>query len=556
MLALNPHDHDALWALARCHVACGLIEDAWNVLTQQETPIEPRTEHEALLWVKLGARYSDDANFAGQALALMQRWPDDEALLGGFITALHVSAADSHERWPEEYGSQLRQATEHYLERFPDSSQFRAVRLGPDDDPLANVADELRQAFENTREVRDKVASGDLPLGIVTWAAGRTYTEASLRRAAGFVYARDAMTDAAGAEAVSTAQSVRTVIDPTVAHTLALLDPGHAEHLIGCLDGVVTTDQLFQDALQAKESLALQSDLTIVWDAGRQRSGVLAEETGELERLRSRAVRVLELLRSTARVPHPELRSFPLPEPQGGEWLTALDHAKEHGLVLWTDDRVLRSLARAEGVLGFGTLDLLDSMATTGQLGTHEVLLAKADLLRCYFVDISFSHDLYAAAALADGWRALAVADALSRPQAWTQPQPVASFVLGCIANISEQYPQDIARWLAMASTGLASASMPGAVNQNLKTLVWQALTQPWVTASSLPFVLAGLRSGIAVRDDAGRPLEGALSQFYAALVAKFGHALAASRLMRPFELAPDVEKAVAARVVLTHRGS
>ena len=187
VLALNPHDHDALWALARCHVARGMTEDAWNVLVDQGTPIEPRTEHEALLWVALGVRYSDDANFVGQALTLMRRWPDDEELLGGFITTLHASAAGTQERWSEEDGEQLREATERYLERFPGSSQFRAVQLGPDSDPLANLADDLRQAFENTREVRDKVASGDLPLGILTWVVGRTYTEVSLRRAAGFV---------------------------------------------------------------------------------------------------------------------------------------------------------------------------------------------------------------------------------------------------------------------------------------------------------------------------------------------------------------------------------
>ncbi|WP_329587312.1 tetratricopeptide repeat protein [Kitasatospora sp. NBC_01250] len=556
MLTLNPHDHDALWALARCHVVRGMTEDAWNVLVDQGTPVEPRTRHEALLWVALGVRYSDDATFVGQALTLMRRWPDDEELLGGFITTLHAGAAATQERWSEADGEQLRQATERYLERFPGSSQFRAVQLGPNNDPLANLADDLRQAYESTREVRDKVASGDLPLGILTRVVGRTYTEASLCRAAGFVYARDAMADAAGAEAVTAAQSVRAVIDPTVAHTLALLDPRLAEILIGFPDGVVTTDQLFQDALQAKDSLALQSDLTIVWDPEGQQPDVRPEEAGELERYRSTAGRVVEILRSTARVPHPELRSFPLPAHRGGQWLTALDHAKEHGLVLWTDDRVLRSLAHSSDVPAFGTLDLLDAVGTAGRLSTDEVLLAKAELLRHYYADIDFSHDLYTAAALADGWRAKAVAEALSRPQAWTEPQPVASFVLGCITHVSERYPQDIAQWLAMASTGLAKASASGAVSQNLKTLAWHALTQSWVTASSLPFVLAGLRCGIAVRDDAGTPLEDALAQFYAALVAELGHKLAASWLMRLFDLAPDTEKTIAARVVLTHQGS
>ncbi|MEV0227211.1 hypothetical protein [Streptomyces sp. NPDC050704] len=556
MLALDPHDHNARWALVRCHVARSLFEDAWNVLAYQGTPIEPRTGHEALLWVKLGARHSSEANFAGQALALMQRWPDDEELLGAFIATLHLSAAGTPERWSENDADQLNEATAEYLERFPDSSQFRAVTLGPDDDPLVNVADELRQAHENVKGVQSKVAAGDLPLGTLTWVTGRGYTELSLRRGAGFVYAGDALAAGVGAEAVATACSVRTVIDPTAAHTLALLDPGHAERLIGSLEEVVTTDQLFQDALYAKESLALQTELTLGWDEAGQRAEVRSDEVANLERLRSTSVRVVDVLRSVARVPRPELRRFPLPGTRGKEWLTAPDYAKEHGLVLWSDDRVLRAIARAEHIPAFGTLDLLDGTTAAGQFSAHEALLIKADLLRNHYVDIDFSSDLYEAAALADGWQAKAVANALSRPLAWTQPQSAASFVLDCVSRISEQRPHDINLWLAAASTGLARASVPGAANQNLKALVWQVLTQPWVNTSSLPFILTGLRCGIAVRDDAGLPLEEALAQFYAALVARFGHVVAASQLMKLYKIAPDAEKAAAARIVLTHPGN
>ncbi|MFF2217443.1 tetratricopeptide repeat protein [Streptomyces antibioticus] len=555
MLALDPNDHNARWALVRCHATRGLIEDAWDVLAYQGMPIEPRTGHEALLWVKLGARHSSEANFAGQALALMQRWPDDEELLGAFIATLHLSAAGNPEQWSESDASRLNEATAEYLERFPDSSQFRAVHIGPDDDPLVNFADQLRQAHENVKEVQNKVAVGDLPLGTLTWVAGRGYTEVSLRRGAGFVYAGDALAADVAAEAVATARSVRTVIDPTVAHTLALLDPGYVERLIGSLEEVVTTDQLYQDALYAKESLALQTELTMGWDEVGQRPQVRSEEVANLERLRSTSARVVEVLRSVAHVPRPELRRFPLPGTRGTAWLTAPDYAKEHGLALWSDDRVLRAIARAEGIATFGTLDLLDSATAVGQLSADEALLVKADLLRNYYVDIDFSTDLYETAALADGWQAKAVANALSRPQAWSQPQLAASFVLDCVSHISELHPHDIHQWLAAASTGLARASAPGAVNQNLRVLVWQALTQPWVNTSSLSFILTGLRCGIAVRDDAGLPLEEALAQFYAALIARFGHVVAANQLMKLYKIAPDAEKAAAARVVLTHPG-
>ncbi|MGW7580934.1 PIN domain-containing protein [Kitasatospora sp. NPDC054768] len=554
MLVHDPHNLDARWALAHCHVARGLIVDAWNVLTYQGTPIEPRTGHEALLWVNLGARHSGDVDFADQALTLMRRWPDNEEVLGSLIMALHVSAAGNPERWSEGCGSRLREATDRYLERFPNSSRFRAVQIGPDDDPLVHMAHELKQAHEKAEMVQGKVRAGELPLGVVTWATGRSYAEASLHRSAGCVYARDATAGDSAAEAVASALSRRTVIDSTSAHTISLLDPSHAELVMGTLAEVVTTDQLFQDALQAEEFLTLQSDLRLSWDEAGQQPRVHIEDANDLVRLRSTSSRLVEIFASVTRVPRPELRCLPFPGRQNLAWLTAPDYAKEHGLVLWTDDRVLRSMALAYGIPGFGTLDLLDAISAAGRLGAHEVLLIKADLLRNYYVDIAFSADLFAAAALADRWRALGVAFALSRPQAWTRPQAAASFVLDCVAHISEQHPQDIGQWLASASNGLSLASSPGAANQNLKALVWQTLNQPWVTTSSLPFVLSGLRHGIAMCDDAGSPLEDALEQFYAALVDKFGHLRAANRLMKLYEIAPDAEKAAAARVVLTYR--
>ncbi|MFI0192950.1 hypothetical protein ACH4PW_36150 [Streptomyces sp. NPDC017082] len=558
LLALDPLDRDARWALARCYAARAMPEQAWQTLTEQGTPAEPRSRDEALLWIGLGAVFSEDTDFTGRALALMQRWPDDEELLGRLLGALHSRAAEPTSLLPQQDADQLRAATASYLERFPSSTVFRAVSMGPPDNPLENLTEELRAAYEHTKEVRDKVADGELPLGLLSLAAGRTYAETCIRRTAErpVVYAANIPVIPAETEAAQAALSGRVVLDTSAAATLALLEPGVSEQLVGHLQAVTTTDQLLADALRAKESIALRSDMTLAWDEHNTRAAVLLSAPEELAELRSTAARLVEIMQSTPRVARPELRSLPrLTRAHGTAWLTAVDYAKEHSLLLWCDDRVLRAVARTQGVAAFGTLALLDTCAHSGLLTSDEHLVVKAELLRNYFVDIPFSAGLYRVAAQADGWQAKAAAVAISRPAAWSDPQAASTFALDAASRVIGSLPHEASGWLSAAYAGLHRATRPSHRRRNLQILIWQALTQPWITASSLPFVLTGLRTGMDSVADSDASLQAALAQYYQALVDELGHITAASVLMSLFALTDEDDKAAAARTVLTHPG-
>ncbi|GHD54800.1 PIN domain-containing protein [Streptomyces galbus] len=556
LLSLDPLDDDARWALVRCYAARALPEQAWQTLTERGAPVEPRSRDEALLWIGLGAAFSKDAHFTGRALALMQRWPDDEEFLGRLLGALHFRAAEPTRLIAQQDADRLRAATESYLERFPASTVFRAVSVGPPDNPLANLTEELRSAHEHTKEVREKVAGGELPAGLLSLAAGRTYAETCVRRTAErpVVYAADFPVQSAETEAVQSALRGRVVLDTSAVATLALLDPGVSEQLVGHLQAVTTTDQLLADALRAKESIALRSDVTLAWDERSTEATVLLSTPEELAALRSLAARLVEIMQSTPRVSRPELRSLPrLTRARGTAWLTAVDYAKEHSLVLWCDDRVLRTLARTQDVAAFGTLTLLDACVSSGTLTFEENLVVQAELLRNYFVDIPFSADLYRVAAQADGWQAKAVAVALSRPTAWLDAQAASTFALEAASRVIGSLPQEASGWLSAAYAGLHRATTPPSYRgRNLQVLVWQILTQPWITASSLPFVLTGLRTGMDAVADSDASLRAALAQYYQALVDKLGHITAASVLMNLFALTDEKDKAAAARTVLT----
>lgn len=557
LLALDSQDADARWALVKCYITRAMEERAWQALSEQGSPLDPRNRDEALLWVGLGARFSTDPQFIGRALNLMQQWAEDEELLGRILSALHMRAAETTESLSEQDGEQLRNATASYVERFPESSVFRAIAMGPQDKPLVNIADELRRAHENTKEVRAKVSNGEVPLGVLTWA-GRSYAECCIRRTEELpvMYAAEFPTDPAEAQAARTARSGRTVLDTTAAVTLALLDGTVSEQLIGFPQAVITTDQLLADALRARESLALRSELTLAWDEHGADAAVLASTPEQMAAWRTTAKRLVEILQSTARVSRPELRSLPPLSSgrRGAEWLTALDYAKEHKLTLWCDDRVMRALARSEGVAAFGTLGLIDACHDDGLFAPQEVLVIKAELLRNHFVDIPFSAELYSSAAQADGWRAKAVAVALSRPIAWSSPQAAARFALDAASRIVDSLPHEVSQWLGAAYAGLHRASLASHRPRNLQVLSWQILTQPWISTSSLPFVLGGLHAGMESVADGDAPLQAALVQYYGALVDQMGHITAASSLMSLFALTNERDKAAAARVVLTYR--
>src|SRR5581483_4048880 len=116
-------------------------------------------------------------------------------------------------------------------------------------------------------------------------------------------------------------------IDPTVAHTLTLLDTPLRDQLLGSVLSVNTTDLLYRDALQAQDSLALRSTLSVSWDPGRQRPVPVQIDQATADLLAERSRDVAAILAAAARFPHNQLNHFPDAD-RRFPWLSGIDLAK------------------------------------------------------------------------------------------------------------------------------------------------------------------------------------------------------------------------------------
>ncbi|WP_189820442.1 SOS response-associated peptidase family protein [Streptomyces olivaceoviridis] len=136
-----------------------------------------------------------------------------------------------------------------------------------------------------------------------------------------------------------------------------------------------------------------------------------------------------------------------------------------------------------------------------------------------------------------------------------TDYEKPADFALDAASQNIGSLPHEAAGWLSNAYAGLHRGTLPPHRRRNLRVLIWQILTQPWVTTSLLPFVLAGLRTGMDAVADSDASLRTALAQYYGPLVDELGHITAAGVLMSLFTLTDEKDKAAAARTVLTLPG-
>ncbi len=141
-----------------------------------------------------------------------------------------------------------------------------------------------------------------------------------------------------------------------------------------------------------------------------------------------------------------------------GPWLAPVELALTQGLPLWSDDVVLRFLAREMGVPTFGTLALTDVLMARGALPdtTQEDL---ATLLANYVVDLPLNRELLLAGAEGDDWQPATVATAIGRPAAWIHDDnETTHWWLALGRAVVEHRPDTLPLWFHAAATGCAAA--------------------------------------------------------------------------------------------------
>lgn len=554
LILASPGDPRAEWVLIICQLRASDPDGAWATFTNHGTPLRPQTREEVLAWLQLNTRYATDPGFLDQALEILRDRIDDEQLFGAFLMMAYLPGR-RFELTADQL-VELHRVTSEYVQRHPDSRTFHTVQLGPDDNPLQFVQDDLRKRYEATRGLYETVARGALPLGMLSSVTSKPYTEASLRRAAGRVLAEDYPRHPEDNVSARRAGAEPAVLDPTAAHTLALVDAPLRTALIGQAHALVTTDVLYHDVIQARDILMLRSTGSIGWDPTTNRPTASEISDQEAERLADLANQIVDIYQNVPRRTHPELKHFPPGESEHFDWLSGLDFAKERGQILWADDRALRHLARSMDVPTFGTAALLDQLVAEEKITAEERDVTIATLLTNYYADVEFDRTIFELAATMESWEPRGAAAALSRPASWADANAAVNFALAAISRCAAKEPEQASGWAWAAAFGLLAVAPDNAegATRNLEIFLGRCAVEPWFGPHIIPYLIGGIREAQRQSDSTTShdPLETVLRDLHRLAVRAKGHPTAAAYVLALTSEASEADKALAARIILT----
>lgn len=529
MTLLAPDNDDARWVLVKCLVRQANAEAAFAALCHRGRPIRPRTREEARTWINLLTHADRSPYYLPRALDELEQWRDDEEVAGVFLTNITVGLGQ-RDNYPEQAElGRLHASTEDYAERFPESPVFRRFTVS-EEDPFGDLATILRerQLDPALQDLQAKVSSGQLPLGLGAEVHRLSYAEASLKRAAGFVFSHVPGSTAEDLdELLQLVGAGPVVFDTTVGVTLLALNEGLREQLLGRFATLESTGAAYRDARAAQQSLTLRPTMSMYWDAEAETPRLSEITSEDADRLAGRADQLVELLTTTRRRDW-QVRHFTELN-MSGAWINIVDYAVANDLPLWSDDVVLRGLARQVGCTAFGTIDLIEALAEVGQLGAEDAQDAKATLLTEFHALLAFDQDLFRQAAQIDGWKAGGTAAALTWPDVWRSPSGVMEFATHAMGQAVQNSREHLVAWVEATATGLAKLGEDDAgAAHNIGLLLQACVGQAWMDPSVLPAVIEGARRVTRRHDGIEDPLQGLLVQIYRLATQEFNESAAA----------------------------
>lgn len=554
MIMLAPDNHAVRWALVHCLVRSGDGPGAWAALTGPGEPIQPRDLQDARVWISLASAHDRSPRFVNRSLEIMRRFPEDADFLGAVLAQIYFGLSSKETEVTETDLQALQAATASYTEANPKSTVFRAIPVGPEENPLSALEQEFkdRKGHKELAELEQQIRDGEIPLGFATEVTGRSYAELAIQRGAGHVYSHSPAQAETGSSAIDGALGRPVAIDTTAAVSLSLFDPQIADQLTGVFASLESTDPAFRDAQRAEQMLNLRSTLSANWNEDDQRvvPSVISEEAAT--RAAESATRTVKALRACSRrnwVPR-QLTDLEM----SGIWLNTLDYAIDSQTPFWSDDRLLRLLAADYGLPSFGTVDLIRALVRKKQLPLELGQVAEATLLANFHVDLGFNLEVMRLAADLTGWTGAGAAAALARPLTWETPRSVVDFLHEALSKVAPTSPQLVHEWVQHAAAGalnITADDVPASLN--LKLLLEEMFPKPWMRPDTLPFILRAMRaaskdSTLVVED----PLKAVLMGMHKNFLKDNGSAAAAELLMMWVGHLEVSDRQAAARIILT----
>jgi hypothetical protein len=513
LLGIDQNDEGARWALANAQYRGGDPQQAWLTLKRATALPNVTTPMHARLLLDLSRRYADAVEVARTALAMLHMFPTDQDVHAAVINS--VTMRLDRTELPEDIGSEITAAWQSFFERYPDSERFTPYTIHDDDNPLADIEEQMRQQARTYREFEDRIRDQNHPIGMLEAVVGKPYSAIFPYRPLGYhrLAFSDDQDNALELDLARASLTGNCLVDASALYTLGLL-PDAAPALIALLFRPAITDIALRDLVEADDMFGLPSAGTLHYDIGLGQ--VVARETDAdvTDRQRAQIRSMLTTARDFRRIIHPALVHLQSIRPHRDPiWALTLDAAQHNGTSLWADDTGLRIVAHSMGIKTFSTQALLTIAHERQRIDDATLNQTTRALIREYAVDLPYDHNALLEIGAEQNWEPRSVAVILSRAATWSNGPRVLQLFRTAFRNAPDAGRKT---WAYAALTGIRDATIPDDRVEKLTAFTAMTLGDAWTRPEHASAVVAAIQALLPEETDA--LVQGALKQVWTGL--------------------------------------
>jgi predicted nucleic acid-binding protein len=387
-LEQHPDSEEAAWRRIFALFQLARPEEALLLIDAQS--LEPQDEGEA----RLIALIVERAAPIGEAVMRMRDLSDRFGRPETLEALLLITALRSEQEQDEKLAEELSQRLQEFVERFPDSQAIRSVQIEPTDEGIDRLfRDYIEPVAVRGAEQHEQLINGQIPVPVVAASTGTplSFLWWELQGMLPLAFPDRALLDLEREDAAD-AISAAVARDPSSFVIPRLCSGAVQQAIANAFPGsriVHATLADLDNAADHAESISRDHMLVGTDPISGQRwraeipAAVAASRAAELRSAAESAQRIGN--------PDPDIdsdRPTDLDElireneagPAFASWPASFALAQRRGLPLFSDDRVIRVIARRANLPSFGTLALLDALTAKGLLDARERIDARRAL--------------------------------------------------------------------------------------------------------------------------------------------------------------------------------
>lgn len=522
------------WLLVRSLIEQVRLADAWDAFCEANDPTI-RDEVDAQAWIILHARFQRSRSTRRQILDLCDQFGDDPhvvvAATNASVVMGDVATEDAED---ESDGARWRRlwALRETFEGVEES--FEAINIPDDREEIIEVfRKRMAQRAELLDEWTTKVRLERWPYGMLSFAAGRSYTQVLAQRAVGClpITIPDPEFHLHELSVAAAALGEAVIVDVSALTTSFYIPERWAQLRTSFRRVEITSGSLF-DVNRAVADLAPMPGKAgmIVWDVEAGVPVFVDADPEAEEQVRQHVAWVRDAASGlTARPISGDKVDRESP------WQETVQAALDLGLPLWADDLGLRLFAAEQGVPTFGTYALLHALEVQGVVSTVAVSTAISTLRDEYCVDLPLDADWLIGSARSSDWGPGPAMVAFGRPATWDDREAAYEIWRALAESAAQEDTSLVASWSYAATRGLA-ARLKGAPAAQVTAVLAAVLA---ASAGLVDYQPADFRScaeavaRAAQSEGADDPTERALFMLLEAMTTLVGAAAAGPQVAR-----------------------